>query len=436
MKSLVIIGLMAWLFSVDGLKAYSEATPSDLPAIDSPALKNLEAPLAKGQSIDFVYVHGVNTHKKDSDKIIKSKFTRFHQSLLNSFEKDPLAKKVLLNETLLPHSPLENAHIQISKTPSIFYWNQLNQGSIEAVHDNLNIFKSVQSRVSSLIQFNLATMMQDVFWLVKRHNQIQFNDSLNHHLREKVDSKHQVVLFGYSGGSVISYEYLLYYLPYIDMYEVLKRQKAPLPADIVESFHPEEKRYACLQALLDSDFSRFNRQGDMVLFFSELQLKNMDALNQIKLDYTREKTPLLFSKISDICLPPNRIRGLVTFGSPLTALTSSSTKNRDVEAKAGLAMVKYFFEHDIFWLNLNRLNDPLGLPLDENAILTAVQEKFQWDTPKTPGGFIYNNGTGTKGALFYNAHMWYLEKPDIFATFVSDSLKEGYQKFYHDKLQK
>lgn len=372
------------------------------------------------QAIDFVYVHGVNTHKKNSHALIQSRFTQFHANLIESFEEDPVAANILTN----------NGQKFVSQAPSLFYWNQLNQESIVEVNDSVILFKALQSRISSMIQDNLATMMHDVFWLVRRSNQLKIGTSLNKHLVEEVPKEHQVVLVGYSGGSIITYDYLLYYLPYINLYKIL--QKGDLPKDLVDRFEGEEHQHTCLRAVLDSNFARQNPEGEVILFLDQLNVSDKKLLERLNHAYVREHIPLLFDKTKEVCLPDKRIRGLITFGSPITAL-SATEKDSDVDAKLAPAMVKYLFEHNIFWLNLNRINDPLGLPFDDTRLVNLTKKEYQWEIPKETRGFIYNNITRKKGAYFYKAHTWYLSQPKDFSEFVVESLKTGYNQYYQGK---
>jgi hypothetical protein len=278
--------------------------------------------------------------------------------------------------------------------------------------------------LAAKVQNNLASMLQDLFWLINARNQVEINDSLNHFIREQVPAGNKVVLYGYSGGAIIDFNYLLSQLPYIDLYPSAKANKT-LPTEVVEQLNDREIRHTCLQAVLDNQLGQFDHQAQLTLFPNDSEWTSQE--NQIR--YLNELLPALKKANQSTCLPADRLKGVVTFGSPIAALTA-----RSLNASQGnlyLQLSRFLVEHNIFWVNLNRLNDPLGYSLPVSAIEDQLLRQYQLNLYGKDRGFIYSNILFQNRVFFYNAHLWYLKNSQLFSKAIVNNLKSGYEQHLH-----
>lgn len=379
-------------------------------------------------TLSFVYVHGVNNHGENSQQIIYDKFARLHQNLMRSFEREPLSPAILGIQSTA----------EIEDIPEIFYWYEMSQDAVKSLDNDLSsvwdVFKKKKKGpgLAARVQNNIAAILQDAFWLINENNQIQINESLNAFIKKKVPPNNKIVLFGYSGGAIIDFNYLLNYLPYIDLYAsgIESQHNKELPETLVEQFKEPQLRHTCLQALLDTQIARYDNRGDLVMFLDHLNLGTPEERQSLRNRYILQNLPALREANQNVCLPANRLKGVVTFGSPVAALSARSLKS--LQGYLYLGMSRFLIEKNIFWLNLNRINDPLGYSIPSTLIENELQKKFDLNLYGEDRGFIFNNVLFQNRVFFYKAHLWYLRDPMIFSNAIVDSLKMGYQQHLID----
>ena len=145
------------------------------------------------------------------------------------------------------------------------------------------------------------------------------------------------------------------------------------------------------------------------------------------------------------CLPEGKLKGVITFGSPISVFFSSIYKRESLDSSLTKKVVEYFRIHDLFWLHINHRCDPLG------ASLIEIGNLFKGIDGK---GFVVNNDLkstpGQLGTLFrptidihdwswnlkksflksarkvYDTHGWYWNKPKDFSKLIQQTYESGY----------
>jgi hypothetical protein len=119
---------------------------------------------------------------------------------------------------------------------------------------------------------------------------------------------------------------------------------------------------------------------------------------------------------------------MITFGSPLPVFESDIGRHKDVFSLLVSYMLKYLLEHDMVWLHLNHINDPIGFPIpDEDTIIERL-ETNQGIKIQQKEGLIAGNSNIRKGAFIKSAHLWYWYKPDDFSQQLVKTYEANYKK--------
>lgn len=131
----------------------------------------------------------------------------------------------------------------------IFFWGYNSKTDLDFVKDRLNISKAFSSTLAYEIRSLLTQFMHDAIWVQKTHNMLPILDDLNEQVKIQAQSGQNVILYGYSAGTFVTYQYLLYKLPYIkvdNLFEALE------PDEDIKSFVKEnpKKTPVCLRYLM------------------------------------------------------------------------------------------------------------------------------------------------------------------------------------------
>jgi len=263
----------------------------------------------------------------------------------------------------------------------------------------------------------LTKFLHDAIWVQKSHNMIPILDELNEQVKLEADKGNKVVLYGYSAGTFITYEYMLQKLRYINIEELFKILNAD--KDIIKFVQTHPCKNTCASALAHSnaDIAYLSLSGDIIINQNKDQLKK----NYLKLDEYTEK----------VCAPDNMVKGIVNFASPLILFYSDLADSNAELNYYGNILVKYILENDIFMLTVNFKEDPLGFPTTRNIPLQELQD-ILGITLNNPNGIIYDNSSVWSRRLFPLAHTSYWSANRTFANAITKTLVEGY-KFNYDK---
>ncbi|MEM0951224.1 MAG: hypothetical protein AAGI66_03660 [Cyanobacteria bacterium P01_H01_bin.74] len=352
--------------------------------------------------IDFIYIHGANTGGLGRQTQFKKNVEKLHRNVLNQLADNQAAKRALT----------QNGAFSVAEKPTVFIWSNLAEEAQENLTRDLNILKVVKTKLLASIQDTLGHIMQDTFWVVKPHNRYKVLTRLHAVINEKTAQGHQVVLLGYSAGSIVAFQYALNHLAFVNLPEVITREPGDHAEDIQRMLSSGFDGYSCSQALVQNHLAKLNNQGQFIGYFDDMQLADQRKVEAFQTLFYQEKLPQVGRYTEQHCLPQKHFRGLVTFGSPISVLTSHQD---DSEGEMVKLFVKSVYEHKAFWLHVNHHDDPLGFPIYEDDLANTLNQRFDMNI-HPDGGFFINDATMKKQARFYNAHGWYLKRPKSFAS--------------------
>lgn len=358
--------------------------------------------------ITFLYINGSNTNDAKMKNWYENGVKNLHPFLKKEFESDPLSKKYLLKD----------GQYTINTEPNIFFWGDKSREDLTFVEKNLAISKSFSSWSAYQIRLALTKFLHDAIWVQKYHNMAPVLDDLHTEIRAEAQKGNKVVLYGYSAGSFVTYEYLQSRLPYINVVDFANKVKV---SDEEKDFvykHPMKN--TCMAALGYSRIATLTASGHIVPNQNpELFKKYYMNLNAVT---------------DDVCVPNNAVKGIINFASPLVLFFSDlSDPNFDLTYYNRL-LFKYIIENDMFWITVNYRADPLGFPGGKNLTIEEMEQATGLAI-EPHAGFIYDQSDtwGRNSALATHTSYWATRK--IFSKAVVRAYVNGYRHQYDDNFQ-
>ncbi len=369
---------------------------------------------AETNNLTFLYINGSNNNdKKMKDWYIRG-VKKLHPVMKKKFERNHTIKKWTKDNKLV-----------INEKPQIFFWGYDSKTDLDFVKDRLNISKAISSTLAYEIRSLLTQFMHDAIWVQKPHNMLPILDDLNEEVKIQAQNGQKVILFGYSAGTFINYQYMLYKFPYIDtelLFESLNADE-----DIIEFAKANPQKKTCLSALSHEkgNIGVISNTGHLVLN----QNKDLLKENYLKLDEYTEQ----------YCSPEGQVVGVVSFASPMPLFYSDMADDNYEFNFYSKYMIKHVLESGIYVLTVNFREDPLGFPTSRNLTIEQIEEMADVKI-ENPEGVIYDNsGVWSKRSAFI-AHTSYWSARGTFANGVVKSFVNGtkfqYDKKYQDKVLK
>ena len=365
--------------------------------------------MAEEHNLTFLYINGSNNNDtKMKDWYIKG-VNKLHPVIKKKFEKNSTVKKWTKENKLV-----------IDDTPQIFFWGYDSKTDLDFVKDRLNISKAFSSTLAYEIRSLLTQFMHDAIWVQKTHNMLPLLDSLNEEVKELAKENKKVILYGYSAGTFINYQYMLYKLPYIDTENLITILTDD--EEILKFVKDNPKNKTCLSALTyeKGNIGVLSNTGHLVLNQDKNQLK----ANYLKLDEATEK----------YCAPEGTVKAFVNFASPIPLFYSDiSDKNYEITFYNRYA-IKYILENGLYFLTVNFREDPLGFPTSRNLTIPQIEQALDLTIENTKG-VIYDNSSvwSKRSALF--AHTSYWSARGVFANAIVKSFVNGTKFEYDEKYQ-
>ena len=365
--------------------------------------------MAEEHNLTFLYINGSNNNDtKMKDWYIKG-VNKLHPVIKKKFEKNSTVKKWTKENKLV-----------IDDTPQIFFWGYDSKTDLDFVKDRLNISKAFSSTLAYEIRSLLTQFMHDAICVQKTHNMLPLLDSLNEEVKELAKENKKVILYGYSAGTFINYQYMLYKLPYIDTENLITILTDD--EEILKFVKDNPKNKTCLSALTyeKGNIGVLSNTGHLVLNQDKNQLK----ANYLKLDEATEK----------YCAPEGTVKAFVNFASPIPLFYSDiSDKNYEITFYNRYA-IKYILENGLYFLTVNFREDPLGFPTSRNLTIPQIEQALDL-TIENPKGVIYDNSSvwSKRSALF--AHTSYWSARGVFANEIVKSFVNGTKFEYDEKYQ-
>ena len=347
------------------------------------------------QNISFVYINGSNNNDKEMTDWFYKGVKGLHPHLVRKFEKD---KKSMI---------AGKKGFTFNHEPVIYFWGNKSRNDLNFVEQQLDISNAASSIGATIARTLIAKYFHDAIWIQKPHNMAPVLDELNELVKSEWEKGNATVLFGYSAGSFVNYEYLFNKVPYVDMLEVF--EKLNVDKDVLNYAKKNPKQKTCISALSYGNIGVVSSNGHLILNNNDNKMlkyyDNMDA--------TTDK----------YCSPKGALLGTVSFANP------------DYEINFyNMYLAKYIIENGLFMLTVNFREDPLGFPVTQNLTIDEIERVLEVKL-ENPKGIVYNDSAVWSGRPFYLAHTAYWGAKSIFPRAVVKKMIEGHDFQYDSKKQ-
>jgi len=357
--------------------------------------------------ITFLYINGSNNNDAKMKAWYENGVKKLHPYLKKEFEQTPLSKKYFLKD----------GEYFVNEKPSIFFWGYKSHEDLNFVEKNLAISKGISSWFAYQIRFMLTCFLHDAIWVQKYHNMAPILEDLHTSVKAEAKAGNSVVLFGYSAGSFVTYEYLLSKLPYINILDFFKNTK--VSQDELDFVIAHPMKNTCMTAL-GSGLAVFSVAGHIIPNPNPELFKK----NYLNLDAVTDAA----------CAPNHTVKGIVNFASPLVLFYSDlSDPSYDLTYYNRL-LFKYIIENDMFWITVNYRNDPLGFPGGSNLTIEEIENATNIDI-EPHAGFMYDQSDTWNRNSALATHTSYWATRRIFSKAVVRAYVDGYRHQYDDNFK-
>ena len=337
------------------------------------------SPVFASQNLSFVYINGSNNNDEKMKTWYEEGVRKLHPTLRKKFLRNSGVKKYYSDK----------GGLEIKKEPVIFFWGDKSKTDLDFVRNQLDISKAISSSGAYLVRSLIAQYMHDAIWVQKSHNMMPILADLNKYVINEANDGQDVILYGYSAGTFVAYEYMFNKLRYINANELFKTINKD--KEFLDFIEKNPRKNTCLSAL-GYDYAKIgalSTSGHIIL--------NNDK-EQIRESYLR------LDEITELaCAPEKNFRGIVNFASPLVLFYSDLADESYQVNYFNKLMTKHIFENGIFWVNVNFKEDPLGFPTSRNFTVAELEKRMNIDIVN-PSGVIYDNSSVWSKRMFPFAH--------------------------------
>ncbi|MBQ4077943.1 hypothetical protein IJD15_02030 [bacterium] len=359
------------------------------------------------KEIQFIYINGSNNNDKKMKNWFFNGMKKLHPQMSAKFSESEYIKNKLL----------DNGNYRIAEEPEAFFWGDKSSEEIENINTDLGITKMFSPRLAQRIRSFMAHCLHDAIWVSHYRNMHLIVDDLHKQIMNNYKKGKPVILFGYSAGSFITYEYMFNKFANINVENYFNKENV---SDEFKNFVKENKKQnTCIDALIDSKLAIYSAEKKLIPNTNfELAKENFNKLD----DYTCKS-----------CMPKGAIKGIVNFASPLV-LFYSDISNKDYPLTYhNKLLYKYLLENDIFWLTVNYADDPFGYPTTKNISYVDLKDKLNMEiTPNK--GFLYSKSDIKSRRTVLGAHTSYWATGKKFSKAVVQAYIEGYELYNSNDL--
>ena len=356
--------------------------------------------------VSFVYINGSNNNDEKMKNWFEKGVQKLHPEMKKQFETNEQIKQLMLSS--------EGLHIK--NEPSIFFWGDMSKADLDFVNQQLDISKDFSPTVAFQVRHLITQYMHDAIWVQKPHHMLPIVKNLNETVKNEFKEGNTTVLYGYSAGTFITYEYLFNTLPYINLEKLFNSLNV---TDEFKNFIKENPRKdTCISALADANIGVVSSGGKLVFNTNGESLKQ----HYLEIDKSTE----------NVCSPKGAVRGVVNFASPLVLFYSDLADPEYEQTYYNKLMLKYIMENGLFWLTVNFREDPLAFPTSHNLTYEEM-EKILNSEFKDPKGFIFDDSGVWSWRPFFLAHTSYWSANKKFSKAVVKSFINGY-RYQYDTL--
>lgn len=359
--------------------------------------------------ITFLYINGSNNNDLKMKTWYENGVEKLHPYMKKEFETNPLSRKYFLKD----------GKYSINENPKIFFWGYKSHDDLSFVEKNLAISKSFSTWLAYQIRFALTCFLHDAIWVQKYHNMAPLLDDLHTMVKAEAKDGNKVVLYGYSAGSFITYEYLQSRLPYINVSDFFNKVGVSDEEKDFVAKHPMKN--TCMSAIGYSKLAVLSASGHIV--------------PNINSELFRQNYMNLDKATDEVCVPNHSVKGIVNFASPLVLFYSDLSDPSFDLTYYNRLLFKYIIENDMFWLTVNYRSDPLGFPGGRNLTIEEIENAANIQI-EPHAGFIYDQSDtwGRNSAFATHTSYWATRK--IFSKAVVRAYVNGYRHEYDDNFKK
>jgi len=374
------------------------------------ALCLLINPVFASNDISFIYINGSNNNDEKMQNWYENGVKKLH----------PVLKKKFEHNSAIKHYYKTLGGLNVKEEPVIFFWGDKSKKDLDFVKGQLDVSKAISSSGAYIARSLIAQYMHDAIWVQKNHNMIPILDELNVNVKKEAEEDRDVILYGYSAGTFITYEYLFNKLRYINLENLFETLK--MDEEFLNFVKANPRKDSCVSALSYNygGIGSVSADGHIILNQNSEKLKE----NYLKLD---EMTELA-------CAPDKKVRGIVNFASPLVLFYSDLADSEYELNYYNKLMTKYIFENGIFWITVNFREDPLGFPTSRNLTVEEISDRLGL-TIENPSGVIFDDSGVWSKRMFPFAHTSYWTARGTFSKAVVKSFVNGYKFQYDEKYQ-
>ena len=284
----------------------------------------------------------------------------------------------------------------------------------------MNISKAYSSTLAYEVRSLLTQFLHDAIWVQKTHNMLPIIDALNDDVKKQAEKNQNVILYGYSAGSFVTYQYMLYKLPYINIEKLFKALNAD--NETLDFIKQNPRKDTCLSALSydKGNLGVITNTGHFVLNQDIEELKN----NYLKMDEATD----------NYCAPKGYVRAVVNFASPVPLFYSDMADPNYDFTFYNKYLTKYILENGIYFLTVNFREDPLGFPSSRNLTIEQMEDLLGL-TIENPTGVIYDHSNVWSKRSAFFAHTSYWSARGTFANGVVKSFINGTKFLYDEEYQ-
>ncbi len=356
--------------------------------------------------VSFVYINGSNNNDEKMKNWFEKGVQKLHPEMKKQFESNEQIKQLMLS----------SEGLNIKDEPSIFFWGDMSKADLDFVNKQLDISKDFSPTVAFQVRHLITQYMHDAIWVQKPHHMLPIVKNLNETVKNEFKEGNTTVLYGYSAGTFITYEYLFNTLPYINLEKLFNSLNV---TDEFKNFIKENPRKdTCISALADANIGVVSSGGKLVFNTNGESLKQ----HYLEIDKSTE----------NVCSPKGAVRGVVNFASPLVLFYSDLADPEYEQTYYNKLMLKYIMENGLFWLTVNFREDPLAFPTSHNLTYEEM-EKILNSEFKDPKGFIFDDSGVWSWRPFFLAHTSYWSANKKFSKAVVKSFINGY-RYQYDTL--
>jgi hypothetical protein len=415
----VVTGRSALNWKLPGLLLISIAVLiqgcSGVPAVPDNLKKDIQsADCSRVECIDFIYLHGSRPVTAGGEAQAEQDFYQqidtMHEWIQAELYNEPTVQKYLLDD----------GERKINPKAGRFYWGHISGDDYSVVQrmtDWSQLEHGIPGPVARMMQRVFVTGIHDTFWVSGFENARRVHFKLHGKIMKSVAEGREVVLFGHSAGAMAIQTYALYQVPFVNLQELVSIGASRIFKDIVG----KSELRTCLRAMLESGVLEISNEGRLVGRLSTETMRDQDALDGFRQQLAQEKLESLPEFTQNFCLPPNALRGLVTYGNPALVLDMKLSGDR---GQALFYFVRYLLQNQLFWLNINHIRDPMGYAIYDGDELPEILER-SLGLPVVPNGGFFISGSANSGASVLSAHSWYWLKPHQFSKVLAETFSKG-----------